>query len=453
MGRRFYTLLLSLLLPVAVAVLWWRGWRNPARRVDVGERLGRSQPRGLPRGLPWSEAIAPLWIHAVSVGEVQASAGLVAALRGRNPRLPILLTMTTATGRARAETLYRDALQPGPDGYAPMALSYAPFDLPGASAAFLDRVRPRAAIILETELWPNLLAACDSRAIPVALVSARLSERSVRRFLRFAPRLIGTALRQIRFIAAQSEADRARFITLGAEAARVQVAGNVKFDLPLPADLAGRGVALRTQYLGARRAWVAGSTHAGEEQQCLDAHRRLCAAWQESALIQPPPLLVLAPRHPERFEAVAQWLLRERLEFLRRSDATTQPDERVEVLLLDSLGELLAFYGIADIAFVGGSLVPVGGHNLLEPAALGLPLLAGPHSFNSPDAARLLLASGALRVVQDGAGLGAALFELFTQQDMAERMGAAALQTVTASRGAVERSLTLLEAQLPLQAS
>ncbi|MEP7313676.1 MAG: glycosyltransferase N-terminal domain-containing protein, partial [Pseudomonadota bacterium] len=255
MGLALYTALARLVLPFVLVALWWRGRRHPALRVPLGERLGRTAP-----ALPWRADQRPLWIHAVSVGEVQAAAGLIAALRLHHPRLPLLLTMATATGRARAESLYRDALLPDASGHTALALAYAPFDLPGAAAAFLERARPVAAVFLETELWPNLLAACSARRLPVSLVSARVSERSVRRYLRFAPRLLRSMLGDLALIAAQTTADRSRFVALGAAPERVLVTGNLKFDLSLPADLAVRAQTQRDRYLGTRRAWVAGST-------------------------------------------------------------------------------------------------------------------------------------------------------------------------------------------------
>ena len=435
MLRLLYTLLLRLLLPVVGMLLWWRGRRDPALRVDLGERLGRGPARRGPQ---------PIWLHAVSVGEVQAAAGLIALLRARDPRRPVLLTMATATGRQRAETLYATAINAAGEGSAPLALRYAPFDLPGAAARFLETERPCAAIFLETELWPNLLAACARRGLPVAVVSARLSERSLHRYRSFARGLMRRSLRGLACIAAQSEADAARFIALGADATRVAVAGNVKFDFPLPLDLPERSAALRQRWLGERRAWVAGSTHAGEEQQLLAAHRRLLSVWRGAAGQGPAPLLVLVPRHPERFVQVAQWLTREGVPFLRRADAESRLAADTQVLLVDTLGELLAFYACAEIGFVGGSLVPIGGHNLLEPAALGLPVLSGPHNVNSPDAARLLVDCGALEIVNDADGLAAALLRLFTDSTEAARRGAAGRDRVVANRGAAARTLALL---------
>jgi 3-deoxy-D-manno-octulosonic-acid transferase len=426
-----YTLLLRLLLPIAGLLFWWRGRRDPSRRVSLRERMGHGRPR---------VGLQPVWLHAVSVGEVQAAAGLVRLLRARDPLRPVLLTMATATGRQRAAELYQDPL---------VELRYAPFDLPGAARRFLRRERPCAAIFLETELWPNLLATCTRHRVPVALVSARLSERSLQRYRSFAPRLMRRTLHSLWVIAAQSEADAARFVALGADPARVHVAGNVKFDFEVPADLELRTLALRERWIGTRPAWVAGSTHAGEEAELLAAQRLIWERWQQQPSSPGPPLLALVPRHPERFDSVAQWLAREGVRFARRSDPAGRVEAQTQVLLVDTLGELLAFYACGRVAYVGGSLVPIGGHNLLEPAVLGLPVLSGPHHFSSPDAARLLLACGALEIVRDGDGLAAALERLFREPEQARRLGDAGRVAVVTNRGAAVRSLALLVDLLP----
>ena len=431
MLRTLYTFLLRLLLPGVGMLFWWRGRRNPALKVNLRERLGHGSHRAGP---------PPIWIHAVSVGEVQAAAGLIRLLRERDPHRPVLLTMATATGRQRATSLFEGSA---------VELRYAPFDLPGAAARFLLRERPCVAIFLETELWPNLLAACERRHVPVALVSARLSERSLRRYSSFAPRLMHRTLQGLSLIAAQSQADADRFIQLGARPECVQVSGNVKVDFDLPPELGDHVAALRSRWFASRRAWVAGSTHAGEEQLLLEAQRRLRAVWPGAGSRGPVPILVLVPRHPDRFASVAQWLEREEVAFVRRSDTQAQISAQTQVLLVDTLGELLAFYACGEIAFVGGSLVPIGGHNLLEPAMLGLPLLSGPDTFNSPEAAALLLACGALETVRDEQGLASALLRLFTDDVEANRRGEAGREQVLGNRGAARRSLELLRGILP----
>jgi 3-deoxy-D-manno-octulosonic-acid transferase len=442
MLQALYTLVLRLLVPLVCATLWWRGRRHPGRRVDLRERLGRSTAT-LSRGQ------APVWIHAVSVGEVQAAAQLIALLAARVPQQPLLLTMATATGRQRATALYASYLTAHEGRLPLLQLRYAPFDLPGSVARFLAEVQPCAGLILEAELWPNLLRACARRGVPVALVSARLSVRSQRRYRSFALGLLQRSLRGLLLIATQTAADAQRFIELGASADRVQVAGNLKFDLQLPADLPQQAARLRQQCLGDRRLWVAGSTHAGEEEQLLAAQRLL---WEGAAA--PGPLLVLAPRHPERFAAVAQLLERSGLTFVRYSDGDAAvAAHSAQVLLLDTLGDLLTFYACCEAAFVGGSLVPLGGHNLLEPAALGKPVLSGPAYFSAPEAARLLLDCGALQVVADGPALAAALQQCLADPQTASRRGMAGLAVIEANRGAAARTVALLQAHglLPVE--
>ncbi|MEY4762512.1 MAG: hypothetical protein RLZZ200_2368 [Pseudomonadota bacterium] len=428
MLRVVYTTLLRLVLPVVALLLWWRGRRDPARRVSLRERMGRGRPRQGPQ---------PVWVHAVSVGEVQAAAGIVRLLRERDPNRPVLLTMATATGRQRAKELYRDPM---------VELRFAPFDLPGAARRFLKRERPCLAVLLETELWPNLLFACSRQKVPVALVSARLSARSQRRYGSFAPKLIRRTLRLLVRIGAQSDDDAARFLSLGADPSAVRVTGNVKFDFSLPADLDARVTALRERWIGGRRAWVAGSTHAGEESVLIEA-QRLLAGFSGSQ--DGSPLLVMAPRHPERFETVAQGLTKAGLQFVRRSDAGAGVTDATQVLLLDTLGELLAFYAMGEVAYVGGSLVPIGGHNLLEPALLAKPVMGGPYFSNSPEAADRLKACGALRIVHDAGELSATLAAWLADPAEAARQGQAGRVAVESNRGAAARSLALLEPWLP----
>ncbi len=414
--RLLYICLGYALAPLLLAASLWRGLRDRSYREALPERLGFGP----------AQRAGGLWVHAVSVGEVQAAASLVRALRLRYPDLPLVLTTSTPTGRGRARSLF------GED----VVVRYLPYDLPGPVRRFLDRVRPRLGIILETELWPNLYRACGRRHLPLVLASARVSERSVARYRRFGG-IVRAALAQGVVVAAQSAADAARFAALGVSPARAPVVGNLKFDFELPPDAEARGRALR-QALGAGRpVWVAGSTHEGEEELVLQAHARLRSS-------RPDALLVLAPRHPPRFESVATLLGRRQLAFVRRSSGdAVGPD--TAVLLVDALGELVLFYAAADVAFVGGSLVPIGGHNLLEPAALGKPVLTGPHTTSAAPVARLLVEAGAVAVVADAAALAAELGRLLG--DSAARRAArdAGRAAVDANRGALARFLALIE--------
>ncbi|MEO6185078.1 MAG: 3-deoxy-D-manno-octulosonic acid transferase [Steroidobacteraceae bacterium] len=430
MPRWAYILALRLLLPFAVLWFLWRGWRNHAYYGRLREPLALGIKPRVDR---------PVWLHAASVGEAQALGGLLRGLLQLPAPPPVLLTVGTPTGLARAREHYRDLPQ--------LTLQLAPWDLPGIAARFLRVNRPRAAVFIETELWPGQIAACAVAGVPLALVSARMSPRSLGRYQRWAPRLMQEAVRTFAAIGAQSEADRDRFIALGAAPARVQTTGNLKFDFRLPADVREQGDRLRDVWAAERPLWVAGSTHAVEEGICIDAQRQLVA--NARAQQRAVPLLLLAPRRPERFAEVARWLTTQGLKFARISEGEDALTRQVDVLLLDAMGALLGWYAAADVTFVGGSLVPVGGHNLLEPAALGKPLLAGPHSFNTPDATRLLATAGALTTVANADELARAVEGFLTDAARAQRSGGNAVAVVAANRGAAERALAMIAALPP----
>jgi len=416
--RFVYLLAVYLAAPVISAVFLWRGLRDRGYWRNFGERFGFGA-LAAPHGV---------WIHAVSVGEVQACAPLVGVLRQRYPDLPLTVTAVTPTGAARARALFGGAAQ----------VRYVPFDLPGAVRRFFARVQPRLAVIVETELWPNLYRECGRRRVPLVLASARLSARSVGRYRRLGA-LFRDTLSQAAVVAAQATGDAERFQALGADPASTHVTGNLKFDFELPPQTVERGARLREQYAPARALWVAGSTHGGgEEQTLLEAQRRVRA-------LHPEALLVLAPRHPQRFAEVAALLHQGGVSFVRRSQGAAAAAHTCEVLLLDSLGELLDFYAAADVAFVGGSLVPIGGHNLLEPAALGVPILTGPHNSNGEEIARLLIASGAAEVVRDAATLGARIGTLLANPEARVRIGAQGRASVDSNRGALGKLLGLIE--------
>ncbi len=416
--RFVYLLAVYLAAPVISAVFLWRGLRDRGYWRNFGERFGFGAPAA-PHGV---------WIHAVSVGEVQACAPLVGVLRQRYPDLPLTVTAVTPTGAARARALFGGAAQ----------VRYVPFDLPGAVRRFFARVQPRLAVIVETELWPNLYRECGRRRVPLVLASARLSARSVGRYRRLGA-LFRDTLSQAAVVAAQATGDAERFQALGADPASTHVTGNLKFDFELPPQTVERGARLREQYAPARALWVAGSTHGGGEEQALLEAQRLVRA------LHPEALLVLAPRHPQRFAEVAALLHQGGVSFVRRSQGAAAAAHTCEVLLLDSLGELLDFYAAADVAFVGGSLVPIGGHNLLEPAALGVPILTGPYNSNSEEIARLLIASGAAEVVRDAATLGARIGTLLANPEARVRIGAQGRASVDSNRGALGKLLGLIE--------
>jgi len=420
--RRVYTALWWAALPILPLRLWWRGRREPGYRTHVAERFGRYAPR------PDGEVI---WLHAVSLGETRAAAPLVARLLQERPAARVLLTHMTATGRAAGAALAD-----------PRVLqAWLPYDVPFAVERFLAHFRPRAGLLMETEVWPNLLAAARRHDVPVFLVNARLSERSARRYARVAT-LARAAFASLAGAAAQTADDAARLRSLGVP--EVACTGNLKFDQPVGADVAARAASLRSA-LGARPVLVAASTRDGEEAMLLDALLR-DAARGEPAL--PPRTLVgIVPRHPQRFDDVAALLRARGLSFARRSDAAWPTD--VDVLLGDSMGELPVYYAAADVAFVGGSLLPLGGQNLLEPIALGVPTLVGPHTFNFAEAALAAIEAGAAHRIADADALIDAAGALLRDDAARAGMRARSSTFMAAHRGAVDRLWAWLAPRLP----
>ena len=406
-----YRLALLLAAPLIPLRLLWRGRREPGYRLHWGERLAMSRP---PTGA--------LWVHAVSVGEMRAAQPLIAALRDAHPDASVLLTCMTPTGRATAETLYGDFA----------CIVYLPYDYAWLMRRFLRRARPQLGILMETELWPNLVHAAARAGVPLALANARLSERSARGYARL-PALVRACLKRITLVAAQTEADASRLLKLGA--ASVHVTGNLKFDIAPPAEQLERGAGWRAQW-GARPVLLAASTREGEEAPLLHA-------FAETA--PPEVLLVLVPRHPQRFDEVAALIESAGLKCQRRSTLDGAPlaaDTRV--LLGDSLGELFAYYAACDVAFVGGSLAPLGGQNLIEAASVGRPVLVGPHTFNFEAATRDAIDAGSALRMDDADALLAAGLKLLGDAPARTRMGEAGLAFAAQHRGAAARVAGLL---------
>ena len=411
-----YRLALLLAAPLIPLRLLWRGRRERGYLKHWDERLA----------LTPAPARDALWIHAVSVGEMRAAQPLVAALRTAHPDVPLLLTCMTPTGRATAESLYGDFAR----------IVYLPYDYAGAMRRFMRCARPRVGTLMETELWPNLVHAAAQASVPLVLANARLSERSARGYARL-PALTRACLQRI-VVAAQSEADAARLRALGA--ASVAVTGNLKFDIAPPPDQLERGAAWKAQW-GLRPALLAASTREGEEAPLL----RAFAATAPTAV-----LLVLVPRHPQRFNEVARLIEAAGLTVQRRSaldGAALNP--RTRVLLGDSLGELFAYYAACDVAFVGGSLAPLGGQNLIEAASVGRPVLVGPHTFNFEEATRRAIEAGAALRVNDAAGLVANALQLLNDVPARTRMGEAGLAFAARHRGAAGRVEELIAPLLP----
>jgi 3-deoxy-D-manno-octulosonic-acid transferase len=409
--------LLYLLAPLVILRLAWRSLRAPDYRRRWPERFGTIEPA-------LGERV--IWIHAVSVGEVQAAEPVVQALLEQRPDYSILITTVTPTGSARVTALFGDEV----------AHVYAPYDLPGAVSRFFQRVRPQLAIVMETELWPNLFHACQQRAIPLLLINARLSERSEAGYRRVRG-LAAQTLSAVNEIAAQSELDAGRFINIGADQGTVTVTGNLKFEQRVPPSLLERAEVLRRDWGVGRTVWVAGSTHEGEDELLLDAFRQLRERFSDC-------LLVLVPRHPERFESVAELCRQKNYNTLLRS-AAVPCTPATEVYIGDSMGELPLFYAASDVAFVGGSLVPHGGHNMLEPAALGVPVVTGPHVFNFVEICELLQQAGACVKVEDVGGLSDTLSLWLEDANQRHRVGQRGRDTVEKNRGALQSVMAMID--------
>lgn len=425
MPRLLYTLLLYLAMPLVLLRLLWRARRAPAYARRWRERFGFVSP------LSTMDSVSDpaIWLHAVSVGETLAAVPLIKALQRDYPDHRLIVTTTTPTGSEQVQKLFGDSVYH----------VYAPYDLPGALRRFLERLQPSALIIMETELWPNLIHRCKMRGMTVALVNARLSARSARGYGKVAGLTAGM-LAELDLVAAQAQADGERFVDLGLARDKLLISGNIKFDLELDQAVSVKAAELKSQWRGdnQRPVVLAASTHQGEDEQVLTAFTQVLG-------VRPEVLLILVPRHPERFDNVAT-LCRERgFNTIRRSENAAVTGN-TQVLLGDTMGELLAFCGAVDMAFIGGSLVPVGGHNLIEPAAWGVPVLTGPHLFNFAEVAAKLDDAGGMKVCADAGQLAQALLGLLNNRDKYTAMAEAARTVAETNRG----TLTKLTGRLSL---
>lgn len=427
--RTLYTGLLHLLLPLVLLYLLVRCLRERGYCAGWRQRLGGG-PGGIHRLRGEGAKAGPLWVHAASVGEVRAAAGLVRGLLRDHPERPVLVTTTTPTGADQVAELFGREV----------SHAYLPLDLPWAVAAFLRRWQPELAVILEMEFWPNLYRAIAARRIPLLLANARLSARSAGRYRLLKP-LVAATLGRIDRIAAQTGDDAERLRDLGGEALPITVTGSVKFDQAVPEDALNDGAALREELGGSERpVWIAASTREGEEELILAAHERVCTR-------HPEALLILVPRHPQRFDKVAALCRDSGMAMVRRS-AGGAVRATTRVYLGDTMGELPIYYAAADVAFVGGSLVPTGGQNVLEPAALGRPVVLGPHDFNFSHIVRTLVAAGAAEQVADVRELATVIDQLLDAPGRRERMARNGFDLITRNRGATEQLLRQIDALL-----
>ena len=415
--RRIYSFILYLIVPFVVLRLFWLGFRNPDYRRRWKERFG------FPDKITSHDKV--IWLHAVSVGEVQASRPLVNGLLDEYPDYKILITTMTPTGADSVKQYFGESVKH----------LYLPYDLPVSVKHFISVIDPSILIVMETELWPNLFHYCQVKNIPVIVVNARMSEKSAKGYRRF-PSFTRSTLENISLVIAQGKKDAERMIALGADEDKVVVTGNLKFDIHLPHSVTEQAQALR-RYLSVNRpVWIAASTHEGEEKIILDAFDKVLQKHSQC-------LLVIVPRHPERSAVVRELCVKRNLEVLSKSD-NKECDEDVKIFILDTLGELPMYYAAADVAFVGGSLTETGGHNMLEPACLGLPVIMGPHIFNFQEISQLLLDEGAAWKVANMDELSARVSSLLGDANLRHSTGERGRSIVLKNRGNVEKIMELI---------
>ena len=423
MARFFYSFVYCLLVPVILLRLLYRAWKAPAYSARWSERFGWFSVPHLNK---------PIWIHAVSVGETIAAAPLIKSLQQCYPDRDIVVTTMTPTGSGRVKAMFGDSV----------FHVYAPYDLPGSVKRFLKKVKPEMLIIMETELWPNIIHYTSSAGVPVILANARLSERSARGYQKVGF-IARPMLQQLSRVVAQNAEGAERFKSIGIDADKVLVSGSIKFDFTVDDTLFEQSAVLKTAWGESRPVWIAASTHQGEDELALKAHSQVLAKW-------PDALLIIVPRHPERFNDVYQLCCKGGYKAARRSDEDASVDTSVPVLLGDTMGEMMLFYAASNVAFVGGSLVESGGHNPLEPAALKMPVIMGPHVFNFESICHELSEAGGLKFVGSAMLLAERVSEFFEDEAHRKEVGQAAYRVVEANRGALGRLLDVIDDELQI---
>ena len=414
-----YRILVYLLAPLMVLVQAFKGWRNPDYLKYWGERFGFCKAKNTPYDL---------WMHAVSVGEVRAVVPLLQRLAKTHDH--IALTITTPTGRKTAESLLNTLLDTKIDIY------YLPYDIGFSVRRFLQAIKPKQAVVVETEVWPNLVVNCKRMGIPLTYINVRLSERSFQKYQKlqsFSQQIFNT----IDVIAAQGDSDAQRLQKLGVHADKIQITGSLKFDLNMPASLKESAQSVRDFLANQRTVWICGSTRDGEETQLLQVYKKLKS-------IHPDLLLVLVPRHPERFDSVARLVVNSGLKLIRRTDNPISIDAEIDVYLGNTMGELGLLYAASDIAFVGGSLVPFGGQNILEPCAVKVPVLFGPHMFNFEEISQLVVEAKAGLCVSDSEQLAEKVSDLIKHPNLRDQMGCNGLDLIEQHKGALDEVERLL---------
>lgn len=411
-SRLIYSILLYLLTPIVLLRLLLKSIKAPRYRQRIGERFG------LIKDISSNQLI---WIHAVSVGEFIAATPLIKRIRSEFPDYKILITTTTPTGSERVQATFADEVEH----------CYLPYDLPSAVNLFLRRVKPSLALIMETEIWPNLYSQVKRRSIPLLIANARLSEKSFNGYQKLSG-LVGEALANVDVVCARDKLDVERFKALASNHVEITAVGNIKFDVNLDSKQKDQGFKFKKQFLGAgRRVLVAASTHAGEEEVVLDAFVKILDKF-------PDLLLLIVPRHPERFMDVAELCEKSGFSVVTRSGGQ-KVTEDTSIYIGNSMGEMMLYFSTADIAYIGGSLVPVGGHNMLEAMVLGVPCISGPHVHNFQDIAEQMVQRGAGFIVNDQIELANKVTEILASNTISDEVAANALDFIDDNRGAIDK--------------